>query len=737
MADIENFRSESAYDPPAPKADDVTITPSDDPLDSDESNKILGYIEAGWREAHEAHAENRREQMIDADFYDHIQWTLEDSTILMNRGQAPLVYNIIKPAVDWLTGTERRTRVDWRVYGRNEEDDEGSRAKTALLKYLYDVNAVGYERSRAFKDACVVGVGWLEESIRTDGDGEPIMIRYADWKEITWDPYSRRADLEDCRYVNRDRWVDEDWAVAAFPDRATKIRESAMNAFDTDSISMMEDWNGLPMVFTNLDRFGRMTRYGHLIGTTASTRRSRKRVKLIETWYRRPVSTKKIKVDQSKQNNPYQEWDSTQYDPNNEDMKKALKEGYVTLTHSVAQEIWCAIWLQGALLQNIKSPFKHGRFPFTPIFAYRRHRDGMPYGPVRGARDPQEDYNKRRSKAQFHLSTKQIYYEEDAFSEDNEDLMLEQVAMPNGQVRVAAGALKDKKIEIKEGRELAEAEIKLMENSGDMVMTIAGVTKDNTGNDSNASSGRAIIAKQQQGAVTTAELYDNFRFAFQFSGQKAISLMEQYMPEPKQIRVLGPSHSAEYLKINQPHFDGEKWMFHNDITAQEADFVVDQQDYRETVRQAMAESLFDLLSKIDPSISLQLLDLAVDMTDLPNKEELVQRIRKINGQTAPGEKLTPEMQQALQQKQQEAAQDRQLQVGTQEAKIAKDQAVANKTNAQAAKDTVEGKDMALDTAAKVGAAPHLAPAADNLYKFNGNNYDPATGNPNPAPAVLN
>ncbi|GAA0721330.1 hypothetical protein [Dokdonella soli] len=754
---LENFRAESAFDPPGPAADDIPSQESQHPLDDAESAKVLGYIDALYREAHEAGAENRREQMIDADFYDHIQWTLEDSTILMNRGQAPLTFNLIKPAVDWVIGTERRTRVDWKVYGRNPGDDEGARAKMALLKYLSDVNGVPWERSRQFRDACIVGVGWTEEGIRADGDGEAVQVRYVDWKEMTWDPYSRRNDLEDCRALHRERWVDEDYACAMFPDRQDKIRTSSVNAFDTDSLSMMEDWNGLPMVFTNLDRFGRMTRYGHLIGTTASSRRSRKRIRLIETWYRRPISVKKM----FSANESGDEWDATIYDPNNAEHVSAVAKKYVTLTNAVQQEMWCAIWVHGALLQNMKSPYKHGRYPFTPDFAYRRHRDGMPYGIVRGARDPQEEYNKRRSKALFILSTNRVIYEESAIEMANEDDVLEQVARPNGQIRLNDGALKDNRFRIENDVNLAEAHVKLMQSSEEMVFQVSGITRENMGSDSSATSGRAIIAKQQQGAVSTAELFDNFRQAFQLSGQKVLSLTEQYMPMPKQIRILGSGGNADYMTLNNPVWNEQtgKWAFENDITKTEGDFIVDQQDYRETVRQAMAESLFDLLSKIDPNMAVQLLDLAVDMTDIPNKDELVKRIRSINGQTMPGEPLDPQTQQQLAKKAQDAEEARvaalsktQSEATRNNAAAAKDQAMAGKEQASAAKIGVEGQQTALTTAGQVAGAPHLAAAADKLYQEGGikprRPPPPATppyqlgdthadaGNFNPAPGSL-
>jgi hypothetical protein len=76
----------------------------------------------------------------------------------------------------------------------------------------------------------------------------------------------------------------------------------------------------------------------------------------------------------------------------------------------------------------------------------------------------------------------------------------------------------------------------------------------------------------------------------------------------------------------------------NDITASRADFIVSEQDFHATLRQAMFEEMMDMLGKIAPVMpqaAMNLLDLVVAMSDIPAKDEFVKRIRKINGQRGP------------------------------------------------------------------------------------------------------
>src|SRR5690606_35723366 len=80
--------------------------------------------------------DNRMAMAIDEDFYDNIQWSEEDARTLEERGQKALVYNVISASVDWVTGTERRARADFKILPRRKDDGKPAERKTQLLKYL-------------------------------------------------------------------------------------------------------------------------------------------------------------------------------------------------------------------------------------------------------------------------------------------------------------------------------------------------------------------------------------------------------------------------------------------------------------------------------------------------------------------------------------------------------------------------------------------------------------------------
>lgn len=707
--------------------DEDRITEANDPVGAvhgsknkrEDDERLLRALNAWWVEARDAHAANRVEQHIDTDFYDHHQIDAATAAAMASRGQAPLTYNLIKAAIDWVIGTERRTRIDWKLHPRGPEDQKPTQAKQAALKFIDDTNNGSFARSHAFTQAVKCGVGWLEECYNDSGDEEPLTIRCEDWKNMWWDPFARQLDLRDARYIIRAKWLDVDYACTLFPEHAAVLERNARAADDLD-MEDHEDPADVPGLFFNRTSHSheRALRDSSPIGVG---RRLRSRVRILETWYRKPVRIQRMASIAP-------DLDRKIFNPSDTGHVEALNQGLVTLVDGINDQVCMALWLPGALLARSATPYRHNRYPFTPIFAYRDDKNGMPYGMIRGMRDAQDDYNKRRAKALFLLSTNRLIYEDGVIMEGDEEEFLDEAAAPNAQLRVRAGALKDGRIKFEWGADLANSQLALMEQSKLHIFEGNGITRENLGQESNAISGRAILAKQQQGAVTTAELFDNYRFAFRVSGQKATSLIEQFMTLPKRLRIVGPKGLADWLTINEPMYDPTtgKVIFENDITAHEADFYVDQQDYRETVRMAMAESLFDALGSMAPEVQLSLLDLAIELTDLPNRDEFVRRIRAMNGQTAPGQEADPAAEAARNAQAAATAAAQQAETDALNAKTDLTRAQTTKTLQDARGSAVKTKADALQAAGLLAAAVPLAPAADRMAEL---------PEPTPAPAV--
>jgi hypothetical protein len=192
-------------------------------------DKMLNF----YRQEMSRQEQNRFEQQLDADYYDGLQLSEEDLKVLNDRGQPPTIYNVLANSLNWIMGSEKRGRTDFKILPRTEQDSDAAERKTKYLKYLSDVNRITFYRSAAFEDAVKVGIGWLESGYQDEDDGEPIYSRNESWRNVLWDSTGSPLSQDDWRYLFRSRWVDADVAKAMvqhIPGAADKIDRSAVDS---------------------------------------------------------------------------------------------------------------------------------------------------------------------------------------------------------------------------------------------------------------------------------------------------------------------------------------------------------------------------------------------------------------------------------------------------------------------------------------------------------------------------
>jgi hypothetical protein len=647
---------------------------------------------------------------VDEDYYDGIQLEDKDIRILEDRNQPVLVYNVVANTINWILGTERRARVDASVRPRKKDGAESAKAKTKLMKYTQDCSKGEYERSFAFEECVKAGLGWLETAVRTNGE-EPVFVKSETWRNMWFDHLGRSMDGSDWRYVIREKWVDLDIAIAMFPEREGSLRQVA------DKVNSLYPY--LPDDLSAADsasEFDLESGIGSVLGSDGGFR---ERIKLVEMWYRVPENVKLLK--QRGDEKTFGTLDGKIYRPDRADHKYLVDGRYFTLTDARLLVVRNAIWTGTTYLQDILTPYDHNRSPFTPLFCYRRKRDGMPYGVVRNLRDPQCDLNKRRSKALFLLTANRIVMDKGAV--DNKQEAYEEINRPDGMVEVK----KDHRFDLVENKELAAAHVEMARDDERFINNISGVVPEVKGESQRQLSGIAVKQLQNQGQVTQGVYFDNLFYSIQNEGEIRLSLIEQFFDQEKEYRITGEQSKDEFITINEQK-DGK---IVNDILHSKADFIVGKQDYRETIRMAMVETLSELVTSLAqsmPEVALNLVDLVIDlMDDVPNKDEIVARIRKINGQTGPEDDMTPEQKQEMQQiagaQAQKAAQQQALQEAMMKMELATKQAEADSKQAKADRDRMETAMKKIETflktlelASTLQMAPELAKAGDALFQ---------------------
>lgn len=650
---MENLRADPLFDPPNryPGVDYKPETTGRlSPLDAPEMTQLHQRLLGVYGYEKRRQAPNRWQMALDCDYYDGIQFDEEDIQELLDRGQAPLVYNLVKRTADWVIGTEKRTRFDFKIHGRTKDDVENARIKTDVMKYYQDVNRDHFHRSQAFKETVVAGLGWLEDGVRGDPDEEPIFSRHESWWFMLHDSHSLELDYTDARYHFRSKFADVDLAEAMFPDRKYHVQNTAKNADLFDERMIDEFYLGNRI--TGEDYLtGSVGRFNH--GQWGMLDNSRDRVRIYECWYRKPMKDRVVRSSVLPQ------FHGRIFDAANQDMAHAVIIGDATVVERVAMATHYAIFTDSGMLAHGRSPYRHNRIPFTPIWCYRRGRDGMPYGMIRNIRDPQDGFNRRMSKAIFALSAYRVDAESNAIDEDK--MSWEDVRNEAGRPDALMVRKPGTKLEVSQDRALGEEHLKIAQTEGSLILDASGVTADNLGMESNAQSGKAIIAKQAEGSAVTAEIFDNYRLACQLHGELKLSLVEQYVSEEKVIRITDGKGRPTWKKVNEVTQDPDGTVrILNDVTAAKADFIIDEEDFHASRRQAASEALMDVSGKMGttPQIALRILRMAADLSDWPNKDEIVKELDAITGHSDPNDAMTDD-EKAKQQQQQQTQQAQQ------------------------------------------------------------------------------
>lgn len=634
-------------------------------LKSDDG-QFLAWAHGLYQRELDLQAESRTERAIDAAFYDGDQFSDEELQEYEARNQKARVFNEIKPTVDWLLGGERRVRTDWAILPRTEDDSEPSIRKSKLAKYIDDINNANWHRSEAFSDMTKCGEGWTAVEYLPNQDGDfQIMFQHEHWRYMLADSKSRRRDMTDMQYIWRVKILDLQTLISYFPEKEAELINIS------DDMDVLEQ-DLLDESLTSLDPSSneRHLRTGSL-SFDMNGSGDRDGVKVYEMWYKQSERVQLLRGEGS--------YNNEVYDPKNPDHQVLIQHYGFRTAEVTRQQMYCAMYTDDTVLYRQKSPYKHNRFPFVRRYAYLKDREGTPYGVIRSVRDPQSDLNIRRNKALHMLSSVRVVMEKGAV--DDKEELANEVARWDAIVEIN----QNKKFEIQEGQDRANTQLNVGEQNSAYIRQISGVTGENRGMDTNATSGIAIQARQEQGTIISTVLSDMHSLARKLEGELILSLMEQFYDKPFQFRITADNlkDKIEFAKIND---EAEP---ETDITKTQSDFVVSERDYRTTMRQALSEQLLASAATIaqhtgNPTLAVAMMTSAIELQDLPDKDRLIDGLRKASGMPPLSETEEERMQREKQEQEQQAQQAQQqqqaieLEMKERAAKIAETEAKAAK-----------------------------------------------------------
>lgn len=225
----------------------------------------------------------------------------------------------------------------------------------------------------------------------------------------------------------------------------------------------------------------------------------------------------------------------------------------------------CQIWIKrdkqwhfaeftkGGILKAGPSPHKTDKGESDDELVFQSayaDRDNNRYGLVREMITLQDEINKRRSKGLHLLNTSQVVYEDGAVEDINE--FHRQSVRPDGKMKVAPGALAEKRVQFNTREDLAAAHFQLLQEAKNAI-DLKGPNATQMGDKaqgSTSASGKAIIASQQGGMIQIGDLMDGLRHLDKRVFRKIWYRIRQYWTAEKWIRVTDDEENIKWLGLN-------------------------------------------------------------------------------------------------------------------------------------------------------------------------------------------
>lgn len=609
-------------------------------------------------------------------YYDGNQIPPEVIKKLRDRSQPITMHNLIAPTINGVLGMEAKTRTDLLVTA-DDPDEEMEVLAEAINAEFADVcrlSRLDKARADAYASMIKCGIGFVEVFRNPDLFGSKYKIKNVARDEVFWDWLSTESDWSDARWVMRRRWIDADELISLMPNKA-EIINNAVNAWhnfvDVDHIEGMD---------ANLvNAHAEYTSWSREDSEWLSANRKRIRLQII--YYRHIERKPVIELSDGR---------IIEYQKDNITHATAVGMGKVQIQMAQTSTI-IESWYAGPHhLGDKVCDAPHGMFPIVPFFGYRKDSSGEPYGLIEGAIPAQDEVNFRRIKLTWLLQAKRVIMDKDA-TQMSQQKVMEEVERPDGLITLNPDRRNQKSIaevfQVQQDFNIASQQFSVMQESMKLIQDSMGVYSSFLGQDSGAKSGIAIANLVEQGATTLAEINDNYRFSCQLIGELILGYVLQDMQGKRNYKVM--TNRDDKLKrkavmINEETDQG----LNNDVSRLRAHIALAPIQQTSAYKSQLAERMMQMTGQLPPQVQSAVIDLVLELSDVPNKAEFMERVRGALGVGKDAEDMTPEEQQAAQMQAQQEQEQQALVMRELTAKVEKLEAESKRIAALANKEAV-------------------------------------------------
>lgn len=585
-------------------------------LDIPDIDNLINWV----YEAQSAHTDWRAQSWEDAEMADGLQWTASEIQKAKAKRIKPLTINRTFPVLNYLHGYFLNNKVDITAKGRTKSDTDLGLVVSEGIKFVLDQNKGQHLFSRAFKQQIVSGFGCLSVGFNSDPREEHIAIRHHNWYSIWWDQYATPwMDKSECRFVYTQDWTDLEDVIALFPEKKKELEEIYSSLASNMSINDFSIYSN-NLIIDDIEDYKR--------GTSNWVDPNRTRVNPVEMWY--PIL---VDVLYAIMPSGYAVELPEDMDP--EDQLRIITQAD-KVVQSVVKKMRVTTFLDQLILQDTMSPYAHDQYPFVPFISYLDRYD-FPFGVPRQIKEQDKEVNSRRSMGLALMNGRRVTMEKGAV-EDPERTYHEANRF-DGMIITKNDKID--RVKVDELTALAPGQMSLLEQSEKEIQEISGTIGDTLRAQAPTRSGRAFDSQKETTAVMIASIIDNTRFAQHRLGELITSLIQNTWTGRRVMRITDSLTSAErFITINEEIETEYGIEVRNDITQAIFDLKITDTPLTDTNRDKNMDLIFAAINASGPEDTSLLLNLAFELSDIPNKDQYLAPLRQRTGYDPADDLLT-------------------------------------------------------------------------------------------------
>lgn len=210
-----------------------------------------------------------------------------------------------------------------------------------------------------------------------------------------------------------------------------------------------------------------------------------------------------------------------------------------------------AMFTKGVKLEHDVSPYQDEDGNPTcaiEMQSFKITRDNDRYGAVAIQLDPQDEINKRRSKALHAMNSEKTWSKRGMV--DNINAFKREMAKPDGHVEFPETGEYGKDFGVLPDNGMSAQQFSMYQESVQQIDSV-GANSANVGNSDNAS-GRAIQALQQGGMTELAKLFDSMAQFKKRIYRQIWNRVRQFWDEERWVRVTDDEENVKFVGLNRP-----------------------------------------------------------------------------------------------------------------------------------------------------------------------------------------